>query len=66
MDLVEFFFIMIKLRKRLLVSGLMIEGLCLVITLGLELASVGLVIYMWFRSILSGISKRDLAGLTLP
>ena len=66
MDLVESFLIGVSSRKRLLVSGLMIEGLCLVITLGLELASVGLIIYMWFRSILSGISKRDLVGLTLP
>ena len=66
MDLVKAFLIGVSSRKRLLVSGLMIEGLCLVITLGLELARIGLVIYMWFRSILSGISKRDLAGLTLP
>ena len=44
-DLVESFLIEVSSRKRLLVSGLMIEGLCLVITLGLELAGVGFVIY---------------------
>ena len=66
MDLVESFLIGVSSRKRLLVSGLRIEGLCLIITLGLELARVELVIDMWFRRILGGISKRGLAGLTLP
>ena len=66
LNLVEPLLIGVSSRKRLLVSGLMIEGLCLVITLGLELARVRLVIDMWFRSILSGISKRGLARLTLP